>query len=431
MTAPPSLRAQPRVAPAAAAAARHSCLCVLRPRPAPPAPAPCRTRPCAPAPLPPHCATAASPARPPPPGALAHAARETPKAAAASQTLDLSGLTNLLDAPKDALLALIPAIGGSDAFSPPAAPVASEADPASLQPRNLITLSIANADGSETLGVKTPAGVVDVAAASRALGLEAPLTMDALLREHSSDKLQKLVSAALEKKAGLVDESSITYGRLFKEPKKIVCVGLNFRKHAEESQMAPPRVPPLFNKYNNALAPHMATVKLPPSDVAYKIDYETELLVVMGANARNVSVEDALKYVAGYSIGHDLSARDLQLELPAGQWMLGKTLDGFAPIGPYFVSADLVGNPDDLKLETLVNGKVRQNWTTSDFIHDVPHVVSYVSKHFTLDAGDIIFTGTPQGVIHGYSPRAQHWLKAGDEIVSRIEKLGELKFKLA
>jgi hypothetical protein len=277
------------------------------------------------------------PHRPPPPmplspmpGALAHAARETPKdsTGATQPALDLSGLTNLLDAPKEALLALIPATTSSSAFAPPLPTLASDAGPAALQPKSLITLSIANPDGSETLGVKTPAGVVDVAAAARALGLEAPLTMDELLREHSSEKLHALVAAALAKKVGVVDESSIKYGRLFKEPKKIVvsgaagpfhgrcerrlsvgsraaaaagagptsaalcrgrshcpahtnhpparqCVGLNFRKHAEESHMAAPRVPPLFNKYNNALAPHLTTVKLPPSDVAYKVGATT------------------------------------------------------------------------------------------------------------------------------------------------------------
>ena len=140
---------------------------------------------------------------------------------------------------------------------------------------------------------------------------------------------------------------------------------------------------------------------------------------------------DTLSDVAGYAVGHDLSARDLQHELPGVQWMLGKTLDGFAPIGPYFVSADQVPNPDALKLETRVNGQLVQSSNTADFIFDVQNVVSYVSRHFTLMPGDIIFTGTPQGVIVGKAKSEQHWLKAGDEVVSTIESLGELKFTLA
>ena len=189
-------------------------------------------------------------------------------------------------------------------------------------------------------------------------------------------------------------------------------------------------MPPLFNKYNNALAPTNTTIALPAHDIAYKIDYETELLVVIGRDARNVAEADALSYVAGYAIGHDLSARDLQMELPAGQWMIGKTLDGFAPIGPYFVSADVVGNPGTLQLTTRVNGVQVQNDNTSDLIFSVPQLIAYISKHWTLQAGDIIFTGTPAGVIHGRPKAQQQWLKAGDEIVSSVDKLGELHFKL-
>ena len=136
------------------------------------------------------------------------------------------------------------------------------------------------------------------------------------------------------------------------------------------------------------------------------------------------------RFVAGYAIGHDLSARDLQMELPAGQWMIGKTLDGFAPIGPYFVSADVVGNPGTLQLTTRVNGVQVQNDNTSDLIFSVPQLIAYISKHWTLQAGDIIFTGTPAGVIHGRPKAQQQWLKAGDEIVSSVDKLGELHFKL-
>lgn len=298
-------------------------------------------------------------------------------------------------------------------------------------PRGLTLLTIRHADGAEALGVKLPGGVLDVRAAARALGLPVPLTLDALLQEGRAPELDALVAAATAAKLPLLDESTLTHGRLLARPGKIVCVGLNYMKHAVESGMAPPRVPPLFNKYNNALTGHGAVVALPPRDVAYKIDYETELLVVMGRDARNVSAASALDYVAGYAVGHDLSARDLQLELPAVQWMIGKTLDGFAPVGPYFVGADVVGDPNALRLTTRVNGVRVQDDNTSDLIHSVQDVIAYVSRHWTLQAGDIIFTGTPSGVIHGLPKARQVWLKAGDVVESTVDKLGTLRFTLA
>jgi len=228
----------------------------------------------------------------------------------------------------------------------------------------------------------------------------------------------------------MVKESSIRYGRLFARPGKVLCVGLNYRKHALEINAPIPRVPVLFSKFNNTLAGHRSTIKLPPREVAYKFDYETELLVVMGRYARGVSEAEALDHVAGYCTANDFSARDLQMET-GGQWLIGKTLDGFAPIGPYFVSAAAVGDPNKLTIETRVNGEVRQSSSTSDFIFNVQQIISYVSRHFTLEPGDIIFTGTPQGVILGMPPEQRVWLKAGDQITSTIEKLGTLSFTLA
>ena len=301
-------------------------------------------------------------------------------------------------------------------------------------PRNMTLLTILHGNGAETLGVKTAKGIIDVGQASRILGIPAPLTLEELLREGNASGLTKLIataSSSAKAKPALLEESSIKYGRLFTNPGKIVCVGLNYRRHAKEIGMKEPRVPPLFNKFNNALAAHNCTITLPPKDVAFKFDYETELLIVIGKAARNVTEADALDYVAGYCTANDFSARDLQLELPSVQWMIGKTLDNFAPIGPYFVSADLVGDPNNLKLETRVNGEVRQSWNTNDFIFNTQQMIAYISKHWTLEPGDIIFTGTPHGVILGYPKEKQVWLKAGDEIVSSIEKLGELKFKLA
>ncbi len=314
------------------------------------------------------------------------------------------------------------------------ADVAQAAAPSSIpkqMPRGFTLLSILQAGGSETLGVKLPNGILDVVSAVKALGVDAPITLEELLSTGKAGALQQLVSAAKDKSEFLKDEAAIKFGRLFTNPGKIVCVGLNYKAHAEEAGEKLPKEPILFNKYNNTLAAHNCTIKLPPREVSYKFDYETELLIVIGKTARNVSEADALDYVAGYAIGHDFSARDLQLE-KGGQWMVGKTLDGFAPIGPYFVSADLV-DPNNLTIETFVNDETepRQSSNTSKFIFNPQKVISYTSRLFALEPGDVIFTGTPSGVIIGMPKEKQVWLKAGDRITSRIEKLGTLKFDLA
>ena len=309
------------------------------------------------------------------------------------------------------------------------------ADPAGAGPRQLprglTLLSMAKDGGAETLGVKLPSGILDVADARDALKIDAPTTLEDLLASGRAAALDQLIAAAKERKEFLRDEAKISFGRLFTKPGKIVCVGLNYKEHAEEAGEKLPKVPILFNKYNNTLNAHNCTIKLPPREVSYKFDYETELLVVMGRTARNVSEAEALDYVAGYAIGHDFSARDLQLET-GGQWMVGKTLDGFAPIGPYFVSADLV-DPNNLSIETSVNDEPqpRQSSNTSKFIFNPQKVIAYTSRMFALEPGDIIFTGTPSGVIIGMPKEKQVWLKAGDRIASRIDKLGTLKFDLA
>ncbi len=297
--------------------------------------------------------------------------------------------------------------------------------------RGLTLLSMMQADGNETLGVKLGDKVLDVAAAGKALNIDAPVTLENLLASGDPGPLERLVDMARNRNEFLRDEEAIKFGRLFTDPGKIVCVGLNYKEHAEEAGEKLPKEPILFNKYNNTLAAHNCTIKLPAREVSYKFDYETELLVVIGRTTRNVSEADALDYVAGYAIGHDFSARDLQLE-KGGQWMVGKTLDGFAPIGPYFVSSDLV-DPNNLTIETFVNDetRARQSSHTSKFIFNPQKVISYTSKLFALEPGDIIFTGTPSGVIIGMPPEARIWLKAGDKITSRIEKLGTLRFDLA
>lgn len=293
-----------------------------------------------------------------------------------------------------------------------------------------LTLLTMRRNGEYRLGVKTGKGILDASAAAQLLHMYSPATMDALLQDEDGPSLNALVSAALESgaaRSAFLNEESIEYGPVVTRPEKIVCVGFNYRRHAKEVNMAIPKQPVLFNKYNNSLSAHRSAIKL-PVEVAQKFDYETELVIVVGRNAKNVSEADALSYVAGYCTGNDFSARDLQFDT-GGQWMVGKTLDQFAPLGPYLVTADQV-NPDQLNIECRVNGETRQSSNTEDFIFTSAQLVSYISRHMTLRPGDIIFTGTPEGVILGYPKDKQIWLKAGDRIACSVEKLGELEFEL-
>ena len=297
-------------------------------------------------------------------------------------------------------------------------------------PRGMTFCTI-RSDGQYSLGIRTPKGVLDVVRASKLLGKSAPATITDVFQGVDAAALKALVDAALASE-GLVSafmaEDKVPFGPAVTNPEKIICLGYNYKKHVAEMHIPTPTSPVLFNKFNNALNYHGGVINLPQA-VAKKFDYEVELVVVIGRTARNVSEADALSYVFGYSTGNDFSARDLQFK--TSQLMLGKTCDGFAPLGPWLVTADQIPDPQSLKLECRVNGEVRQSSNTNDMIFGVKTIVSYISQIWTLKPGDIIFTGTPEGVILGYPAEKQVWLKAGDEIVSTIEKLGTLRFRLA
>jgi len=289
-----------------------------------------------------------------------------------------------------------------------------------------LTLCSIDRSGKLTLGVRTTQGVLDVERAGAARGLHVPLTPDDVLAGRNLEGLHKVMAGDVKK--FLLPEGSFTFGPCVTAPQKIIMMGFNYRKHCNELKIPIPTTPVFFNKFNNALLGHWGTIRL-PSAVAKNFDYEVELVVVMGKTARDVSPADALAFVAGYCTGNDFTARDLQFKTT--QYMVGKTCDGFAPIGPWLVGADLVGDPQKLKLECRVNGEVRQSSNTDDMIFSCADLVSYASSFMTLQPGDIIFSGTPEGVIQGKPEGKRVWLKAGDEISTEIEKLGELKFTLA
>jgi len=298
-----------------------------------------------------------------------------------------------------------------------------------MRARNMTFCTLAGGEGG-TLGLKTDRGILDVARASRLFRIKAPTDIHAVIEGADCAPLVKLTEKALRDKRGrtvLVAESRAKFAPAVPRPGKIICVGLNYRQHAMETGNPIPPVPILFNKYNNTLVGHRGRIRL-PIKVSSKFDYEVELVLVMGRTARDVPEEKALSFVFGYANGNDFSARDLMRV--TSQLMLGKTCDDFAPLGPYVVTADQIPDPQNLKIATYVNGEQRQNSNTADMIFSCAQVVSYCSRHMTLSPGDIIYTGTPQGVILGYPPEKQVWLKPGDKVVTEVEKCGLLEVTL-
>jgi 2-keto-4-pentenoate hydratase/2-oxohepta-3-ene-1,7-dioic acid hydratase in catechol pathway len=305
--------------------------------------------------------------------------------------------------------------------------VAPRGDSAAIEVQNVRICNLRMGDRL-TLGLRTPEGILDVSEVARARGLEVPRTTDDVLRGHRTEELRALAAGAERNADLLVPEDEAVFGPCVSAPEKIIMMGFNYRRHCREVKLPIPATPTFFSKYANALLGHRGTIVL-PSRVASQFDYEAELVVVVGRTARDVSEEDALSYVFGYCSGNDFSARDLQFKTT--QYMLGKTCDGFAPLGPWLVSADEVPDPQQLSVQSRVNGELRQSSSTSDMIFTCAQLVAYASQHMTLQPGDLIFTGTPEGVIQGRPERERVWLKPGDEVSVSIGDLGELRVKLA
>ncbi len=204
-------------------------------------------------------------------------------------------------------------------------------------------------------------------------------------------------------------------------PLKLIGIGLNYKDHAAEVKLPEPKQPLIFGMYSNAIAAHEQPIVIPP--MTRQVDYEAELGVVIGRKARHVAVEDALHYVAGYSCINDVSARDLQFS--DGQWLRAKSFDTFAPIGPYLVTRNELGSADGLSIQMRLNGTAMQKSNTGNMIFKVPELVSYLSQIMTLEAGDIIATGTPGGV--GFVRNPQVFMQPGDIAEIEIEGIGVLR----
>jgi acylpyruvate hydrolase len=208
-------------------------------------------------------------------------------------------------------------------------------------------------------------------------------------------------------------------------PGKIICIGLNYREHAEEAGLEAPETPTFFAKFTNSLVRPGGTARLP--EWSAKVDYEAEVAFVIGDRAKDVPEENAMEHVAGYTLLNDLSARDYQFKTP--QWMPGKVFDGAAPCGPALVTPDEAGPHDAIEIELTLNGERMQKSSTADLIHSVPALVAYLSQLMTLEPGDLISTGTPAGVGSRRDPKV--WLKPGDEVVISSPQLGVLETRLS
>jgi 2-keto-4-pentenoate hydratase/2-oxohepta-3-ene-1,7-dioic acid hydratase in catechol pathway len=204
-------------------------------------------------------------------------------------------------------------------------------------------------------------------------------------------------------------------------PPKFICVGLNYRDHAREAGMEIPTVPTIFNKFTNVVIGPGAPIVLPK--ISTRPDYEAEFAFVIGTGGRNISASNALNHVFGYTLVNDVSARDYQMA--TSQWLMGKTFDTFAPMGPWIVTRDEIADPHALDISLEIGGEILQHSNTRELVFGVPALVEYISSVVTLEPGDIVATGTPAGV--GFARKPPRFLRAGDEVVIRIQGIGELR----
>lgn len=223
-----------------------------------------------------------------------------------------------------------------------------------------------------------------------------------------------------------VTDQTVKAGKLLAPvaPAMIVCIGLNYAKHAAEGGKPPPERPVWFMKLPGAVVPSGDPIRLPAKQPSTKVDYEAELAIVLGKECLNATRANALDFVAGYTCANDVSARDWQRDFGGGQWNHAKSFDTFCPLGPVLVTKDEITNPNALRIRSLLNGQVMQDSTTADMIFDVPAIIEFLSADKTLPAGTLILTGTPEGV--GFARKPPVWLKAGDTIAVEIEKIGTL-----
>ncbi|ELZ41841.1 5-carboxymethyl-2-hydroxymuconate delta-isomerase [Halorubrum saccharovorum DSM 1137] len=269
--------------------------------------------------------------------------------------------------------------------------------------------------------------VVKLSEAGAGAGVDlGPRTSDLLREWEWRRKADLAIEYAEETGLGVYDATDLNRAAPVSDPEKVVCVGLNYRDHAEEGDNEIPDEPVLFSKFPTTVAGPEDTVSWDP-DLTQKVDYEAELVAVIGEEARRVDPEEAMDHVAGFLVGNDVSARDLQHG--DGQWVRGKSLDSFAPTGPELVTTDEVSDPHDLEIFAEVNGERLQESTTENLIFGIDELVSFCSQAFTLTPGDLLFTGTPPGV--GVYREPPVLLEDGDSVTIGVEEVGELTTEFA
>jgi acylpyruvate hydrolase len=283
-------------------------------------------------------------------------------------------------------------------------------------------------DAKWRAGIMVDDNVVDatVAATVAAIDFETESISNRQIVQLSPHQRAKLESAAQDVAVAKSSDLAVfakeraRLGPPIPDPEKIICLGLNYKSHAEETGLKPPEVPILFSKYRNALTGPTSPILLP--GVSEEIDYEAELAVVIGKRSKNIAAAEALDCVAGYMALNDVSARDLQFR--SGQWLSGKSLDTFAPCGPALV-IDEIDDPQNLNISACVNGQVLQHSNTGNMIFSVAETIAYISQLMTLQPGDIIATGTPEGV--GFKRTPPIFLHEGDIVEVEIEGIGKLR----
>lgn len=237
-----------------------------------------------------------------------------------------------------------------------------------------------------------------------------------------ADMLSVIASGKLLTTAGIsYDLSQVTLLAPIPRPPKLICVGLNYRDHAIEVNAKIPDVPTIFSKFTNVVIGPGQPIVLPKA--SQKPDYEAELAFLIGKGGRHISAADAMEHVFGYTILNDVSARDFQMA--TSQWLMGKTFDTFAPMGPWIVTRDEIADPHQLEISLEIGGETLQHSNTRELIFKIPELIEYLSTVVTLEPGDVVATGTPPGV--GFVRKPPRYLRPGDEVVIRIQGIGELR----
>ena len=269
-------------------------------------------------------------------------------------------------------------------------------------------------DSGIHLAAETARGPVDLTAAGCNLSLQELI---------GGADPARVAGLAADASLPVLEPDSLRFANVVQPAGKLVCVGFNYKKHASATGFALPKAPNLFSKYADALVPDGAEVELPPWEVSY--DYEAELVIVMGKTAWGVREEDALDYVFGYTCGNDLSCRESQMR--TSQFLVGKTMPGFGPCGPWAVTADSFDPNAPHYVRSFVNGELRQDGNITEMIFNCAQIISYASKYIRLEPGDLIFTGTPSGVALEKKDQGDGvWLKPGDAVDVEIEGIGRL-----